>query len=109
MTSTTKLAAAPMKAAQIPAPGADFQIVEREILAREGWGWTEHPKTGRVMKDSGDRVEVRIDCKNADGSTSGAYEATVQPNGSVATLESSGSTPLSEAEQYEVSRLERVL
>jgi D-arabinose 1-dehydrogenase-like Zn-dependent alcohol dehydrogenase len=30
-TATTKLAAAPMRAAQIPAPGADFEIIEREI------------------------------------------------------------------------------
>ncbi len=29
--ATTKVAAAPMKVAQVPAPGADFQIVEREI------------------------------------------------------------------------------
>jgi len=29
--ATTKVAAAPMKVAQIPKPGADFQIVEREI------------------------------------------------------------------------------
>ena len=29
--STTKVAAAPMKVAQISNPGADFQIVEREI------------------------------------------------------------------------------
>ncbi len=29
--STTKVAAAPMKVAQVPAPGADFQIVEREV------------------------------------------------------------------------------
>src|ERR1700758_3248338 len=29
--ATTKVAIAPMKAAQIPKPGADFQIVEREI------------------------------------------------------------------------------
>jgi D-arabinose 1-dehydrogenase-like Zn-dependent alcohol dehydrogenase len=29
--ATTKVAVAPMKMAQIPAPGADFQIVEREI------------------------------------------------------------------------------
>ncbi len=29
--ATTKVALAPMKAAQIPKPGADFQIVEREI------------------------------------------------------------------------------
>ncbi len=29
--STTRVATAPMKVAQVPAPGADFQIVEREI------------------------------------------------------------------------------
>ena len=29
--STTKVAAVPMKVAQVPAPGADFQVVEREI------------------------------------------------------------------------------
>jgi D-arabinose 1-dehydrogenase-like Zn-dependent alcohol dehydrogenase len=29
--ATTKVASAPMKVAQVPAPGADFQIVEREI------------------------------------------------------------------------------
>src|SRR5829696_3034058 len=29
--ATTEVAVAPMKAAQVPAPGADFQIVEREI------------------------------------------------------------------------------
>ena len=85
------------------------QIAEREILAREGWGWTEHPKTGRVLKEDGDRVEVRIDYEDTDGSALGTYEAIVRPNGSVATLESSGTDPLSEAEQYEVSRLEKVL
>ena len=31
--ATTKIATAPMKVAQIPEPGADFQIVEREIPA----------------------------------------------------------------------------
>ena len=31
--ATTKVAIAPMKAAQVPKPGADFQIVEREIPA----------------------------------------------------------------------------
>ena len=31
--ATTKIAIAPMKAAQIPKGGADFQIVEREIPA----------------------------------------------------------------------------
>jgi D-arabinose 1-dehydrogenase-like Zn-dependent alcohol dehydrogenase len=33
--ATTKVAIAPMKAAQIPKPGADFQIVEREIPTPE--------------------------------------------------------------------------
>jgi D-arabinose 1-dehydrogenase-like Zn-dependent alcohol dehydrogenase len=31
MMATTEVAVAPMKVAQVPAPGADFQIVEREI------------------------------------------------------------------------------
>ena len=35
--ATTKVAIAPMKAAQIPKPGADFQIVEREI-PKPGFG-----------------------------------------------------------------------
>jgi D-arabinose 1-dehydrogenase-like Zn-dependent alcohol dehydrogenase len=64
--ATTKFAAAPMKAAQIPKPGADFQIVEREIpnpgagevrikvqacgvchsdvLTKEGWPGIEYPR-----------------------------------------------------------------
>jgi len=29
--ATTKVAVAPMKAVQVPKPGADFEIVEREI------------------------------------------------------------------------------
>jgi hypothetical protein len=29
--ATAKVAIAPMKAAQVPGPGADFQVVEREI------------------------------------------------------------------------------
>jgi D-arabinose 1-dehydrogenase-like Zn-dependent alcohol dehydrogenase len=35
--ATTKIAIAPMKVAQIPKPGADFQIVEREI-PKPGFG-----------------------------------------------------------------------
>lgn len=36
--ATTEVAVAPMKVAQVPAPGADFQIVEREI-PRPGTGY----------------------------------------------------------------------
>ena len=35
--ATTKVATAPMKVAQIPKPGADFQIVEREIPTPDAW------------------------------------------------------------------------
>ena len=84
------------------------QIAEREILAREGWAWTERPKTGRVLRKDDGRVEVRIEYEAPDGSLPGAYEATVQPTGSVPTLESSGTAPLSEVELYGVTRLKRV-
>src|ERR1700676_758118 len=38
--ATTQVAIAPMKAAQVPKPGADFEIVEREI---------PKPGTGEVL------------------------------------------------------------
>lgn len=85
------------------------QVAEREILTREGWGWTEHPKTGRVLEERDGRVEVRIEYGDPDGSLLGAYEATVEPTGSVLTLESSGNAPLTEVEQYGVSRLKKIL
>ena len=89
--------------------GSKFeQIVEREILAREGWEWTKRPKSGRVLKEDGDLIEVRIEFGGVDGA-SGVYEATVRASGSVTTLESSGTAPTCEVEQYVVSRLERVL
>ena len=85
------------------------QIAEREILAREGWGWTEHPKKGRVLREDGGRVEVRIEYAAPDGALLGAYEATIEPDRSVRTLESSGTDPLIEVELYAVSRLEKIL
>jgi D-arabinose 1-dehydrogenase-like Zn-dependent alcohol dehydrogenase len=65
MTPTTKLAATTMTVAQIPAPGADFQIVEREIL---------NPAAGQV------RIKVQAcgvchsDVFTKDGSWSGGIE-----------------------------------
>ena len=86
------------------------QIAEREILAREGWGWAEHPKSGRVLGEDSGRVEVRIEYEAPDGGTPlGAYEATIEPDRRIQTLESSGTDPLVEVELYEVSRLKRVL
>ena len=88
--------------------GSSFeQIAEREVFASEGWKWTGYPKAGEVLETNGDRAEVRIEYQSAEG-IPGAYEATVEGTGSVATLVNSGTGPLQEAQQYRVSRLERV-
>ena len=85
------------------------QIAEREIFMREGWEWTRYLKSGKTLEadETEDRAEVRIEYATPSGNT-GAYEATVEANGTVMTLSNSGSDPLQEAKQYRVSRLERV-
>lgn len=86
------------------------QVAERAILVREGWGWTAQLKSSRLLgPDESGRAEVRIDYASPDGAFSGAYEAIVEPAGSVMTLPRSGSGPLQEAEKYRVARLEQVL
>ena len=90
--------------------GGEFeQIAEGEAFSREGWGWTEYPKAGEVIEvdEEGERAEVRIEYRTPDGS-SGAYEATVEAVGSVATLLDSGTEALQEVRQYGVSRFEQV-
>ncbi len=83
------------------------QIVEGEILAREGWGWTGYLKEGRMLADEdGLRARVRIGYRSRDGATSGSYTAVVEESGRVMTLIDSGSEPLQEARQYRVERLE---
>jgi hypothetical protein len=85
------------------------QIAEREIFMREGWEWTRYLKSGQTLEadETEDRAEVRIEYATPSGNT-GAYEATVEANGTVMTLSDSGPDPLQEAKQYRVSRLERV-
>jgi hypothetical protein len=85
------------------------QIVEREIFMREGWEWTRYLKSGKTLEadETEDHAEVRIEYATPSGNT-GAYEATVEANGTVMTLFNSGPDPLQEAKQYRVSRLERV-
>jgi hypothetical protein len=60
------------------------------------------------VDENEDRAEVRVEYRSPDGSTSGAYEATVEVSGSLMTLPSSGTGPLQEAKQYRVSRLEKI-
>jgi hypothetical protein len=91
--------------------GTQFeQIAEREILAREGWGWSEYLKQGRstLPDEGGERAEVRVSYRSPDGTVSGAYEALVEKSGSVMTLASSGTDPLEEAAQYRVTRMDKV-
>jgi hypothetical protein len=85
------------------------QIAEREIFMREGWEWTRYLKSGKTLEadETEDRAEVRIEYATPSGNT-GAYEATVEANGTVMTLSNSGPDPLQEAKQYRVSRLERI-
>lgn len=85
------------------------QLVERGILAREGWFWTTYQRSARTLRVEGDErgAEVRIEYRSPDGA-SGAYEATVEAGGAVMTLGSSGTDPLSEVVQFRISRLEKV-
>jgi hypothetical protein len=85
------------------------QIAEREAFMREGWKWTEYSKAGEVLEvgENGDRAEVRIEYRTPS-SFLGAYEATVEADGSVMTLLNSGTGSLQEARQYVVNRLQKV-
>jgi hypothetical protein len=85
------------------------QIAEREIFAREGWDWTRYLKSGKTLKatQNEDCAEVRIEYATSGGNA-GAYEATVETNGTVMTLYNSGPEPLQEVKQYHVSRLKKV-
>ena len=85
------------------------QIAEREIFVREGWKWTRYLKSGKTLEadENEGRAEVRIEYATSGG-IAGAYEATVEANGTIMTLGNSGFDPLQEVKQYRVSRLERV-
>jgi len=82
------------------------QIAERELLVREGWGWTQYRKAARVLEETEDHGKVRIEYVGPGGEE-GAYEVTIEASGSVTTLDRSGGEPY-ETPQYHVSRLEKV-
>lgn len=86
------------------------QLVEREILAREGWAWTGYRKRGETLSvdENEDRAEVRIEYESPEG-VARAYWATVEANGSVMTLGASGTDPLQEVKQYRVSSLKKLV
>lgn len=57
--------------------GPPVQVAEREAFRREGWGWLDSQRHGRVVDERGDRLEVRLDATRADRSVV-AYRATVE-------------------------------
>ena len=86
------------------------QVAEREALVRKGWAWTGYSKQGRVLSTSedGNRAEVRLEFTAPGGSTVGAYEATVELVGSVSYTVCLPTSNPGEAQQYKVTRFDRV-
>ncbi len=87
------------------------QVVEREILEREGWRWFDYLKSGGVL-GAGEwhgPARVRIDYTSPDGSETGAYEAVVEKSGTVLSIGSCrGNEPPKAREQYRVVELTRL-
>jgi len=100
------------------------QVLEREVLAREGWRWTENRVAGRVLDARGHGGEedledpkfsdqpptwarVRLDFVRPDGA-SGAYEATLVLAGHVTTLWASGDEEGCRSNHYDVRDLRQV-
>lgn len=53
------------------------QVAEREAFRREGWSWLDSSRSGSIVDQDGDRIEVRLDTTRPDG-TVGAWSATVE-------------------------------
>jgi hypothetical protein len=84
------------------------EVVEREILALEGWRWLDYLKSGGVVEVGEGKAwaRVRIDYTSPDGSDTGAYEALVEQSGTVLSMGSCrGNEPPKPREQYRVAEL----
>lgn len=84
------------------------QLAERAAFASEGWAWTGYLKSAEVLEESSEGARVRLDYSSPDGGVCGAYEALVEPDGSIMTLGKSGDGPLQEVPQYRVRRLKEL-
>lgn len=81
------------------------QLAEREILAREGWNWTNCPRSGRLLEEGDRTARVLIEAHSPHLTT---YEALVEPAGHVMTLPSSGTDPLQKVTRYHVTQLQKI-
>jgi hypothetical protein len=93
------------------------QVVDREILLREGWGWIDYRKRGQTTIDgvtntdplwvmNVDGGDVRIDFEAADGTDKGHYNAHLVYDG-VVPFGGCGKK-LGWEQQYRVTSMERV-
>lgn len=71
---------------------------------REGWGWAELPKTGRVVSANADEVTVELEFRRPNGEH-GRYRAVVRATGEIETLASSGDPKRVTVTQYEAAQL----
>lgn len=80
--------------------GQAAQILDRELLVREGWGWLDTPRSASVAPrpPGSENYEVEISTPHS------THSATIEPAGSVMTLPSSGTDPLEEVRQYRVAK-----
>ena len=87
------------------------QMAEREAFMAEGWDWTNRHVTAGLSEpaNGSGRATVRLDFESRRGGASGSYEADVEVAASVPTMDclADGVEP-GEAEQYSVTRLERL-
>jgi len=79
------------------------QAAEREILVDEGWCWTATAARGRTLPVADGRAEVRIEAHGPDNRPPAIYAATIDGNGRVDTLGSSGTDELETVPQYRVT------
>ena len=90
--------------------GPHEQAVEREVFMREGWDWAGLLISGRVVKmeQEGQPAQVRIDFADQEGSEPGAYEATVEQDGTAPRVGCLSGDDTGAAPQYVVSWLVKV-
>ena len=83
------------------------QLTERELLVREGWGWTNLNLSGEVLNISEDErfAEVKIEYSGRDGAPEGAYQASVTQVASAPRVGCPDGKPDGEASQFVVSSL----
>ena len=87
------------------------QVAEREIFVQEGWDWIDYQKSVAILElnQSQGWAKVRIDFAATEGSTSGAYEMTVEKFGTVQPARCMNAEAMVEYQRHRVSHLVKVV